>query len=218
MKRIALSIKEPFCGLSHFFGAGLSFIALVCVLILSRGRVWHTISFTLYGMSLIFLYLASAFYHSLPTPKNYVGWLQRLDHSAIFVLIAGSYAPICLVSLRGPWGWSLLAVVYGLGVIGVGSSLFWEHPPKLLRIVLCISMGRLALVAIGPLQQAFPAAALLWLIAGGVIYSIGTVIYATNRPHLWPGKFSAHDLWHLFVLAGSACHFVFMFRYILLVS
>jgi hemolysin III len=218
MKPLFFRMREPFCGLSHFAGAGLSLVGLILCLALARGDFWLTFSFLVYGSSLIFLYLASAFYHSLPAPEKGAGWLQRLDHSAIYVLIAGSYTPICLVSLRGFWGWSLLAIIYGLALVGVGSSLFWKRAPRLLRIVLCISMGWMALAALGPLQRAFPGAALLWLVAGGVVYSIGTIIYSTNRPHLWPGRFSAHDLWHLFVLAGSACHFIFMYRFVLPVA
>jgi hemolysin III len=214
MKCPFFRIKEPFCGVSHGVGAGLSIAGLVLLLIVSQSRPWHTVSFALYGGSLIFLYTTSALYHSLHVSESTVCWLQRLDHSAIYVLIAGSYTPVCLVSLRGAWGWSLLGVIYGLAAVGITSTLLWKRAPDALRVTLCLGMGWLALTALGPLIRVFPPTALLWLVGGGLLYSVGTLIYAMDRPHLWPGKFSAHDLWHLFVLSGSGCHFVLMLLYV----
>ncbi len=207
-------IKEPFCGYSHAMGAFLAIGALVTLLVLAQGRAWHVVSFAIYGASLIALYTASALYHSLHVAPRHAERLQRFDHSAIFLLIAGTYTPVCLVTLRGAWGWSLLSVEYGLAVIGIATCLFWKRNPDWLRVTLYVCMGWLAIIAMGPLSQALPPAALAWLVGGGVVYSVGTVIFATDWPHLWPGKFTAHDLWHVFVLGGSACHFILMLRFV----
>jgi hemolysin III len=218
-------IRDPFCGLSHGAGAVLSIVGLVVLLILAQGRFWHTISFAIYGGCLVLLYTVSMLYHSiLETQKhrdlnaagklNILDWLQRFDYTAIYAMIIGSYVPVCLITLRGAWGWTLLSIEVGLGVFGIVMSLFWKGAPDWLRVILYVGMGWLALVAIAPLRAALPADALAWLIGGGLVYSIGTIVYATDRPHLWPGKFSAHDLWHVFVMAGSLCHFILMCRFV----
>ena len=203
-------IREPFCGLSHGIGAALSVAALVVLLVLAHGKLWQTISFAVFGVSLIVLYTASTLYHSLWVKPKQILALMRFDHIAIFLLIAGTYAPVCLVSLRGAWGWSLFGVEYGLAVVGIVCSLVWKGFPDWARIGIYILMGWLIMVAIVPAIHVLGPAGLAWLFGGGAAYSIGTVVFAADRPHLWPGKFSAHDLWHIFVLAGSACHFVLM--------
>jgi hemolysin III len=210
MPRPQWRIKEPFCGLSHLAGAVLSVVALVALLILAKGRPWHVVSFAIYGASLILLYTASTLYHSLPLAPHHVDRLRRFDYLAIFLLIAGTYVPICLVPLRGAWGWSLLGVEGGMALIGIGAVLFRRRLPEALCMLLYLAMGWLAVIALPPLRQALPPGAIAWLLAGGIAYTLGALILATDRPHLWPGKFSAHDLWHLCVLTGSACHFAVM--------
>ena len=207
-------IRQPFCGLSHLLGACLSVAALIVLLILSRGKFWHVVSFAVYGTTLILLYTASTLYHSLWVQPHQIHRLMRIDQCAIFLLIAGTYTPVCLVSLRGPWGWSILAGEYGLALIGILCLAFWKKFPDWLRIAVYLIMGWLIVVALTPLHHALPPAGVAWLFAGGIAYAVGTVVFATDKPHLWPGKFDAHDLWHIFVLAGSACHFVLMARYI----
>ena len=170
-------------------------------------RPWHVVSLSIYGASLIVLYLSSALYHTLPLGERGLRRMQRLDHSAIYVLIAGTYVPVCLVSLRGGWGWSLFGIEYGLAATGILLTLFWKSAPPAVRVLLYILMGWLAVIALGPLSRSLSPEGVFWLVAGGVVYTVGAVIFALDRPHLWPGKFSAHDLWHLFVLGGSACHF-----------
>jgi hemolysin III len=200
-------IREPFCAFSHFAGALLSVAALVYLVIAADGRPWHVVSLSIYGASLIVLYLSSALYHTLPLGERGLRRMQRLDHSAIYVLIAGTYVPVCLVSLRGGWGWSLFGIEYGLAATGILLTLFWKSAPPAVRVLLYILMGWLAVIALGPLSRSLSPEGVFWLVAGGVVYTVGAVIFALDRPHLWPGKFSAHDLWHLFVLGGSACHF-----------
>jgi hemolysin III len=207
-------IREPFCGVSHLVGIVLSVVGLVALLVLSRGRPWHVVSFAIYGASLVVLYTASTLYHSLPVAPHRVERLRQFDLVAIFLLIAGTYAPLCLVPLRGPWGWSLLATEYGVAGIGIAAVLRYQGLPDGLRIVLYAGMGWLIVIAGEPLRRALPPGALAWLLGGGIAYSLGAVVVAMDRPHLWPGKFTAHDLWHLFVLGGSACHFVLMLCFV----
>lgn len=204
-------LRDPFAGASHMVGAGLSAAGLVVLLCLSRGKPWHVSAFSIYGASLIILYTASTLLHSVRTacPRKTERFLI-FDQVAIFFLIAGTYTPLCLVTLRGPWGWSLLGVVWGLAIAGAAMRIFWRRAPLWLPQLLYLVMGWLCVVAYHPILRAFSLQALGWLLAGGIIYSVGAVIYATERPRLWPGRFGSHDLWHVFVLAGSGCHYVFM--------
>ena len=206
--KLLTKIKEPFCGLSHGLGALLSVAALLALLWLADGRVWNTTAAAIYGATLILLYAASATYHSWRSTPRVEALLQRLDHSAIFLLIAGSYTPICLLALRGERGWILLAAVWTLAILGVTGSLLWKTMPDWLRVTLYVIMGWLCVGALSPLRDSLSSAGWAWLLLGGAVYSVGTVIFALDKPHLWPGKFSAHDLWHIFVIGGSVCHFV----------
>ncbi len=207
-------VREPFCGLSHGLGACLGLGGLVALLVLAHGDPWRTVAFALYGASLILLYTVSALYHSLWLSEDRLDRLQRWDHIAIFLFLAGSYAPLCLVSLRGPWGWGLGGTVGALALVGIVGSRPRHGLPDWGRVLLYAVIGWLALAAAAPLQHALTPAGFGWLLAGGLAYTVGGLVFAADRPHLWPGKFNAHDLWHLFVLAGSACHFLVMLRYV----
>lgn len=213
-RRAVRGVRDPFSGLSHLGGAVLSLLALFTLIYAARGKPLHQASFLIYGLSLIALYTASGLYHALRVSPKGVRRLQRLDYVAIFLLIAGTYAPVCLVTLHGPWGWSLLAIEYGLCTLGIVGVLVRRPINDYLRVLLYVAMAYVAFMAITPLRAALPPGGLAWLIGGGVVYSIGTVIFALDRPHLWPGRFSAHDLWHVCVLGGSACHFVLMLLFI----
>jgi hemolysin III len=209
-----LKLREPFSGLSHLAGAVLGIVALGVLVSLARGKPWHFSAFTIYGATLILLYLASALYHSLPVSERHVAWLRILDHVGIYLLIAGTYTPICLVALRGAWGWSLLGVVWGLALLGSLCAILWRTSQSWLGMGLYVLMGWLAIIAPRPLLESLTTAGFAWLLAGGIIYTLGAVLLAIDRPRLWPGVFGTHDLWHLFVLAGSACHFMVMLRFV----
>ena len=206
--------KEPFCGVSHLLGIALSIAGMIVLLCFSAGKPWHAAAFAVYGASLILLYTASTLLHTLPHCPRRFERLLVFDQVAIFFLIAGTYTPLCLVTLRGPWGWSLFGVVWGLALAGAAARIFWRGVPLWLPQVLYLVMGWLCLVAFDPMARALSLQALGWLVAGGIIYTVGAVIYATERPRLWPGRFGSHDLWHVFVLAGSACHYVFMLGFV----
>lgn len=201
-------LREPFCGLSHLVGAGLSVVGLVALLWVTRGRPWHITAVSIYGASLIILYLASTLYHSLPVDPKRVERLRAVDQAAIYGLIAGTYTPVCLLALRGAWGWSLLSVVWAIGLSGAALRLGWRKFPEWLCFSLYLLMGWLVVVALVPLFQAVSAVGMGWLFVGGAFYTVGSAVLVLDRPRLWPGRFGSHDLWHLFVLGGSACHFV----------
>jgi hemolysin III len=214
MRRPWHCVKEPFPGISHLLGAVLGVVALVVLLHRAQGRTMHVIGFAVYGSTLILLFSASAMAHSIHCSPRVGERLDRLDYSAIFLLIAGTYTPICLVPLRGALGWALLAAVWSLAVLGILSVWIWRSRKDWARVTIYLCMGWLALLAAGEIFRTFPPPALGWLIGGGVIYSVGAVVFITDRPHLWPGRFVAHDLWHVMVLAGSACHFMVMLDFI----
>ena len=206
-------IKEPYCGLSHALGAVLALAGLVVLLATAGGGPLQRAGFAVYGTSMVLLFTASALTHSLHCSARTGSWLDQLDYSAIFLLIAGSYTPICLGPLRGPWGWSLLGAEWGLAATGIASTLILRERAAWVRLGLYVVMGWLAVAAIGPLARALPPTALAWLVGGGVIYTAGAVVFATERPRLWPGRFGSHDLWHTLVLLAAACHFVAIARY-----
>lgn len=207
-------VRDPFCGWSHMCGVVLSIAALLTLVFMSLGKPWHLTGFVIYGVSLITLYLASTLYHSLPVTPGRMERLLIFDQVAIYLLIAGTYTPLCLVTLRGPVGWTLLAVIWGIAVAGSVIRMSWRGAPIWLPVVLYLLMGWLCVAAYQPLAHSLPAAALWWLVAGGIIYTVGTVVFASQRPRLWPGTFSSHELWHVFVLGGSACHFVLMLLFV----
>ena len=206
-------VKDPFPGLSHWVGVGLSVAALVVLLVLADGRPLHVVAFAVYGTTLVLLYLASAMAHSLHGSPRTEDRLNRLDFAAIFLLIAGTYTPLCLVALRGALGWGLLIAVWVMAALGVISVLGSRAPRTGLRVTLYLAMGWLAVLGAGRVLEVLPPSGLAWLVAGGVIYSLGAVVFLTNRPNLWPGRFVAHDLWHVMVLAGSACHFMLILQF-----
>jgi hemolysin III len=214
MSRIARWIKEPFCSLSHLVGAALSVAGLVVLLGATSGRPWHVTSVAIYGASLILLYVASTLCHAVHCSPKTGQRLDAFDHAAIFLLIAGTYTPLCLVTLRGPWGWTILAVEWALAVVGIVLVMLGQVRAQWPRVAVYLAMGWIAMVAVVPLMQLLPGWAIFWMLAGGLLYTLGAILYAMDWPHLWPGKFHAHDLWHVLVLAASACHFVMILRFI----
>ena len=211
-QRIKTKIKDPVSGLLHAFGAVLALAGLIFLVVEVQGKPWQWSSFVLYGITLVVLYTASALYHLLKVGPKITDALFGFDRAAIYVLIAGTYSPICLVALPTGWGWSLLGVVWGLAAVGIAIDIISRRrAPDWVQAVLYLITGWVALAALGPLIRALPPAALGWLGAGSLIYTVGAVICVMDKPKLRPGVFSAHDLWHVLVMAGSACHFVVMF-------
>jgi len=203
-------VRDPVSGFTHLAGALLGVAALVHLLnkAVTQGTVWHVVSFAIFGSSLILLYTSSAFYHLLNVSEKSRLIFRKLDHVMIFVLIGGSYTPFCLGPLRGPWGWSLFGVAWGIAIIGIFFTIFWIDAPRWLSTSIYMFMGWVAVFAIYPMTQLLFPITLFWLVLGGVMYSLGAVIYAIKWPDPFPPVFGFHEIWHLFVLAGSACHFI----------
>jgi hemolysin III len=203
-------IGERLNCITHLVGALLSAVGLAALVTLGAldGDAYKLISFSVYGAMLFVLYAISTLYHSVRAPHA-KSVLQKCDHSAIYLMIAGSYTPFTLVTLRGPWGWSLFGVVWGLAALGIMQELTLGRRTRSVSMVLYVLMGWLGLVAIEPLIEALPAAGTAWLVAGGVIYSAG-IYFFVNDERIRHG----HGIWHLFVLAGSLCQFVSVARYV----
>lgn len=214
------NLRDPFSGLSHLTGALLSIIGLILLVYnaVYYGTVLHIISFSIFGASLILLYTASALYHLLPLSPKGVHVLRRIDHIMIFVLIAGTYTPVCLIPLQGAWGYSFLLGVWILAVIGVLFKIFWMDAPRWISTLLYVFMGWLIAIAFWPLIQSVSLGGVTWLVLGGIFYTIGAVFYGIKwPPNIIPGWFGFHEIFHLFIMAGSFSHFWLMDRYIMFI-
>jgi hemolysin III len=196
--------------LTHGFGAALS-VAALCMLVInasSIGGASRIVSVSVFGATMVALYGASTWYHSVRDPR-WKHCLRVFDHSCIYLLIAGTYTPFMLVGLGGGWGWSLFGVVWGLALCGVVLKIFFINKLPVLSVGIYIGMGWLAIIAIKPVVAALPTAGLIWLVAGGLAYTFGVVFYA------WESLRHNHAIWHLFVMTGTACHFVSIYWYVL---
>lgn len=197
------SWSELLNSLTHGFGAVLAIAALVLMVVFAavNGESRHVVSVSIFGSMLVLLYMMSTLYHAFRGPK--VKKVFRiLDHACIYLLIAGTYTPFCLVTLRGAWGWSLFGVVWGLAVVGITLKSVFGPRKEILSGIVYLAMGWIVIIAIVPLWRALPGGGLFWLFAGGFFYTTGMIFYAWNRPPF------CHAIWHLFVLAGSASHVV----------
>lgn len=208
--------RDPVSGLTHFIGFILALIGTVFLILkaTSAGSTVHIVAFSIFGAGMIMIYLASALYHWLPLSKDGVAFMRRVDHMTIFFIIAATYTPICLIALKGLWGSSILASVWSFALVGLAIKVFWMNAPRWLSTALYLLMGWLCVVAIWPLVVNLEAGALFWLVAGGVFYSVGAVIYAVKRPDPFPRVFGFHEIFHVMVMMGTASHFVLMYVYI----
>lgn len=210
-------LREPINGLTHFIGAVLSLFALVAMLVkvyVSEGSTITLGSVLFFGISMILLYSASATYHSVIANDKVIKMLKRLDHSMIFILITGSYAPFCLVALNGKIGFNLFILVTICAVIGIIFKLCWVTCPRWLSSVMYIGIGWLAIIVIYPMSQVLPLMGLTWLVLGGLMYTIGGVIYALkSEKKIW--LFGRHEIFHIFIMLGTLCHFICVFAYII---
>ncbi|HVN75609.1 MAG TPA: hemolysin III family protein [Thermoanaerobaculaceae bacterium] len=202
-------LREPVSGFTHLGFAVAAVIGATVLVTLAAvyRKWWHLGAFIVYGVSLTLLYIASSLYHLLPVSERARRVLRQLDHIAIFLLIAGTYTPICLVPLRGPWGWSLFGAVWALALAGMFLAIFAINAPRWLSVALYLGLGWLVVVAIWPLLHRVSPAGLAWFAIGGAFYTLGAVIYGVKRPDPVPGVFGFHEIFHLFVMAGSAAHF-----------
>lgn len=213
-----ITIREPGSAITHLIGVILSVLATTPLLIKVAVQDDHTafIAMAIFMCSMVALYSASTIYHSVTVRDRILRVFRKLDHMMIFVLIAGSYTPICLIVLGGKSGYTLLAVVWGIALAGMTIKACWITCPKWFSSVIYIAMGWICLAVFGTLWNTLPHSAFLWLLAGGIIYTVGGVIYALKVP-IFNAKhrfFGSHEIFHLFVLGGSICHFIFMYQYV----
>jgi hemolysin III len=211
---IKYSKKEEIANtITHGVGVGLAIAALVILVVFAaqKGDPWRIVSFAIFGSSMILLYLASTFYHAFTNPKL-KSLFKVFDHASIYLLIAGTYTPFLLVNLRGPWGWSLFGVIWGLAISGVVFKAFFVNKFNKVSTFIYIAMGWLVVIAMKQMFAAVDLMGIIWLFIGGLSYTLGTFFYLKKSV-----KYT-HAIWHLFVLGGSVCHFFSILFYVLPMS
>jgi hemolysin III len=200
---------ERFNSISHLIGAAGAFAGLVILVVLAArdGDPWKIVSFSIYGTTLLLLYVISTLYHSLRGKAKDI--FRKLDYQAIYLLIAGTYTPFMLVTLRGVWGWSIFSIIWGLAALGIGLGLLPEKGQRVLPVVIYLIMGWLILIALDPLLEVLPQAGFIWLLLGGIFYTVGVFFYALDERvrHF-------HGIWHLWVLGGSFTHYISVLLYV----
>lgn len=213
-----ITIREPGSAITHFIAMMMAVFAAIPLLVkagITSGERNLT-AMAIFMGSMILLYGASATYHSVDLSGNRLRIFRKIDHMMIFVLIAGSYTPVCLIVLGGQLGYTLLITVWSIALVGILIKAFWITCPKCFSSIIYIAMGWVCLFVFGTLLDTLPTAAFIWLLAGGIIYTVGGIIYALKLP-LFNNKhkdFGSHELFHLFVMGGSICHFIFMYVYV----
>ena len=215
---MTLKIREPGSAITHFIAMLLALFSAAPLLVRTSLRSGSTslAAMSVFICSMILLYGASTLYHSVNASGKIIRIFKKLDHMMIFILIAGTYTPVCLITIKGPVGFLLLAAVWGIALTGIIIKACWISCPKWFSSALYISMGWICLSVFGTLWKLLPHAAFFWLLAGGIIYTAGGIIYALKLP-IFNARhkfFGSHEIFHLFVMAGSLCHFIFMFVYL----
>ena len=209
--------KEITSALTHLGGAIFGVIALVLLLnaAVKADSLIALTSFLIFGLSMIFLYSTSCIYHFIDSSKKKAKVIMRkLDHIMIFVLIAGTYTPVCLLVLDKNIGYKLLAVVWSITIIGAFIKVFWINAPRWVSAGLYLGMGWMSVLVFMPLVRSMAAGGIFWLVSGGLLYTVGGVIYGLKKPNLDKPWFGFHELFHIFVLAGTFCHFMMMYFYV----
>lgn len=210
-----LTIREPGSALTHFIACLMAAVAALPLILKASGGM-ATAALAIFAVSMILLYAASTLYHSVNVTGKVLSRFRKIDHMMIFVLIAGSYTPVCLIVLGGSMGYSLLALVWGVAIAGMLINALWITCPKWFSSIIYIAMGWLCLFVFSTLWNTLPHAAFGWLLAGGILYTVGGVIYALKLPFFdsLHKYFGSHEIFHLFVMGGSICHFIFMYCYV----
>ncbi|MDI6402793.1 hemolysin III family protein [Balneolaceae bacterium ANBcel3] len=211
------AVREPANTYTHLAGVLLSIPALVLLIhkSVSVGQATHIVAFSIFGTSMLLLYLASTLYHMLPVSTKTISILRRIDHMMIYVLIAGTYTPITLIVLQGLTGWIFFSLVWGIALAGIIFKCVWMHAPKWISLVLYLSMGWMAIFFLPMAWDNLKGNGMWLIITGGVMYSVGAILYAAKWPNPSKEYFNFHAIWHLFVLAGSFCFFWLMYDYVI---
>ncbi|MCL4486792.1 MAG: hemolysin III family protein [Chloroflexi bacterium] len=207
-------LREPVNGLTHLFAAVAAAMGLVVLLYVGRDSLFKQVSLFVYASSLVLMFAASAAYHLIRGGPRISLLLRKLDHTSIYLLIAGTYTPICLQFLTGIWQWGILAVIWSMAAIGIIVKMFVIHAPRWITAAVYILMGWLSLFAIPEILRSMPETALIWLVVGGALFTAGAAVYVTERPDWFPGVFGFHELWHIFVILGCISHFIVIAAYV----
>ena len=211
-------LREPVNGFTHLAGAILSFIGLLALVIKTALQGHSTIALTaviIFGISMILLYAASATYHLVVSSDKVISFLRRLDHAMIFLLIAGSYTPICLIALKGVTGWVLFSIIITIAIVGISFKLIWFNCPRWVSTLIYVVMGWGAIFLIVPLYKSLSTVGLMLLVGGGVFYTIGAIIYGTKPKFLKLKKLEFHEIFHIFILLGSLCQYLCVLLYVI---
>ena len=210
--------KDPGSAITHFIGWLMALLAAVPLILraYTAPDAIHVVSLSIFIVSMLLLYAASTLYHSLDINEKVNKRLKKFDHMMISVLIAGTYTPVCLIAIRGTLGYTLLAIVWGIAIFGIILKAFWVNCPKWVSSVLYIGMGWTCVLAFTQILNSLSREAFMWLLTGGIIYTIGGVIYALKLPifNSRHENFGSHEIFHLFVMGGSFCHFVLMYKFL----
>jgi len=202
------NFREPVNSLTHWVGAVLALIGLIALLLVGWGTPAKVISLVIYGVSLIFLFSASATYHTVNRKDKVLEIFRKVDHAAIFLLIAGTYTPFCVIAFSGFWQWGMLSIVWSLALIGIIVKIFYIRSPRWLNAGIYVIMGWLGIAAAGQIFNALPVWVITWLVVGGVIYTLGAIVYSTKIFNFVPGVFGFHEIWHIFVILAAMAHFI----------
>ena len=214
MDMLNLKLREPISALTHLLAGVFSFFGLITLVYFGWGDLQKIITFSIYGISLILMFTASGTYHMVIARDSIILNLRKLDHSAIYLLIAGTYTPICIYFFSGFWQYGLLILIWSLAIIGIAVKLFVINSPRWITAGVYLVMGWLAIMGVQEILRTMPTAAIIWLVVGGLFYSLGAIIYITKFMDFFPGKFGFHEVWHIFVILGAFSHYYLILRFI----
>jgi hemolysin III len=214
------NLREPMNGFTHFIGIVLSIVGTIFLISSSLNpyKSNHLIAFSIFGLGLILLYSTSTLYHWLKLSDDGILRMRKADHIMIFINIAATYTPVCMIALKNNLGWTLLFIIWSIALAGILIKIFWIQAPRWLSTIIYVLMGWMAIVVIFPLIEVLQLQALVWLFIGGVFFTTGAIIYALKKPDPYPGILGFHEIFHLFVLLGSFSHFWMMYKYIAILN
>ena len=214
LSRLIRRMREPVNGLSHLAAAIVAVAGLIALLVIGHSNIGKEVSLLIYGVTLVLLFTASATYHLVSAKPRVTAVLRKLDHAAIYLLIAGTYTPFCYNMFSGFWRWGLLSIVWVLALTGIGVKMFVMGAPRWLNTAIYLVLGWLIIFGIQELLAVLPVGALIWLSVGGILYTLGAVVYATKILDFVPGKFGFHEVWHIFVILGALAQFLAVILYV----
>lgn len=201
-------LRDPVSGLTHLAAAILALIGLIALIIISWGEPLKLTSLIIYGISMTLLFTASATYHMVISTPKVISVLRKFDHAAIYLLIAGTYTPFCMIAFTGFWQWGLLAIIWSLALIGIVIKIFIIRVPRWVNAGVYLIMGWMVILAMKEMLNTLPPMAITWLIIGGIVYTLGAIVYITKKMDFVPGVFGFHEVWHIFVMVAAAAHYI----------